>query len=412
MRKSKLSTQILWVGLITILLTILATMILPLVRERSLRREKVLADMTRIWGQPHLITGPVAYGSTGAVELQKFKIDGDLKTSVRRKGIYRFPFYAAKLGISGKLTGTTLRLVMLSRSRLQIDAATLGKRAVTFSEQNESGMYAYRAAVTGVSGDELKIALSCEGLQSLSFAPTSPATEVNLKSDWNDPGFFGDYLPAEYAISKGGFTALWKLQMPRYRAPEEKYLHLPSVAEPEAETSDSATLRRAEVAAPAVTQAQPGRFGVNFYQPVDIYLATERSVKYAILFITLTFLTLVLFETISSAEIHPMQYLLAGTALVIFYLLLLALAEYTGFTIAYCAAAGATVLLLARYSGSFLLSRRHTFAFAAVLSLLYALLYVILQLEEFALIAGASTLFLALAATMYLTRKLDWYRRL
>lgn len=409
MRKSKLSTQILWVGLITILLTILATMILPLVRERSLRREKVLADMTRIWGQPHLISGPVAYGATAAVEMQKFRIDGDIKTSVRRKGIYRFPFYAARLGISGKLTGTTLRLVMLSRSRLQIDTATLGNRAVIFSEQNESGMYAYRAAVTGVAGDELKIALSCEGLQSLSFAPTSPATEVNLKSDWNDPGFFGDYLPVEYTISKGGFTALWKLQLPRYRAPEEKYLHLPAATEPEADTSDSATLRRAEVSAPAVAQIQPGRFGVNFYQPVDIYLATERSVKYAILFIALTFLTLVLFETISSAEIHPMQYLLAGTALVIFYLLLLALAEYTGFTIAYCAASAATVLLLARYSGSFLLSRRHTLAFAAVLSLLYALLYVILQLEEFALIAGASTLFLALATTMYLTRQLDWY---
>ena len=410
MRKSKLSTQILWVGLITILLTIIATMILPLVRERSLRREKVLADMTRIWGQPHLISGPVAYGAGGAVEMQKFKIDGDIKTSVRRKGIYRFPFYAAKLNMTGKLGASAHRFVVLSRSRLQIDSATLGKRAVFFGEHNENGTYAYRANVAGSVGDELKISLTCEGLQSLSFTPTSASAEVRLKSDWNDPGFFGDYLPAEYAINKGGFTAFWKLHLPRYKVPEEKYMHLPSPVETETDSTESVAQRRSEVAIAMAAQPSGGRYGANFYQPVDIYLATERSVKYAILFIALTFLTLVLFETISSAEIHPMQYLLAGTALVIFYLLLLALAEYTGFTIAYCAAAAATVLLLARYSGSFLLSRRHTFAFAAVLSLLYALLYVILQLEEFALIAGASTLFMALATTMYLTRKLDWYR--
>nr|AGC71697.1 inner membrane protein CreD-like protein [uncultured bacterium A1Q1_fos_300] len=409
MRRSKLSTQILWVGLITILLTVIATMILPLVRERSLRREKVLADMTRIWGQPHLILGPVAYGAGGAVEIRRFRIDGDIKTSLRRKGIYRFPFYSAKLDMTGKLAASAGRVVVLSRSRLQIDSASLGNRAVFFGEQNESGVYTYRANVAGQSGDELKISLSCEGLQSLSFAPTTVTAEVRLKSDWNDPGFFGDFLPAEYDISKSGFSASWKLHLPRYKAPDEKYLHLPSATEPEADATDSVIQRRSEVATATALQPVPGRYGVNFYQPVDIYQATERSVKYAILFIALTFLTLVLFETISSAEIHPMQYLMAGSALVIFYLLLLALAEYTGFTIAYIAAAGANVLLLAKYSGSFLLNRRHSMAFASVITLLYSLLYVILQLEEFALIAGASTLFLALVATMYLTRKLDWY---
>lgn len=410
MRKSKLSTQILWVGLITILLTITATLILPLVRERSVRREKVLADMTRIWGQPHLLAAPVAYGQSGAVEIQKLRIDGEIKTSVRRKGIYRFPFYSARLEMQGKLAGAARRLVVLSRSRLQIDAASLGGRPISFSEQNDAGTYAYRADVPGAAGDQLKLAVLCEGLQSLSFVANYAGAEVRLKSDWNDPGFFGDYLPAEYDIGKTGFTALYKLNVPRYKAPEEKYLHLPSHIEHDSDAVDTAATRRTEGSPAVAASTAPGKFGVNFFQPVDIYLATERSVKYAILFIALTFLTLVLFETISSAEIHPMQYLLAGTALVIFYLLLLALAEYTGFTIAYCAAAAATVLLLARYSGSFLLSRRHTLAFAAVLTLLYALLYVILQLEEFALIAGASTLFMALATTMYLTRHLDWYR--
>lgn len=411
MRRSKLSVQIVWVGLITLLLTIFATMILPLVRERSARREKVLSDLTRIWGQPHLIAAPVAYGDRGLVDIQKMRIDGEIKTSTRRKGIYRFPFYSARIQMHGVLSASTNRLVILSRSRLQIERAKIGNRPVIFSEQSDGGIFAYTAKASIGAGDGIEVEFTCEGLQSLTFVPTSTLTEVRLKSDWNDPGFFGDYLPTEYEINKSGFNASWKIHMPRHKLPEARTFHLPSSQVVDEETSDSGASR---LAASSVAVAGPspsvGTYGVNFYQPVNLYLATERSVKYAILFIALTFLTLVLFETISSAEIHPMQYLMAGSALVIFYLLLLALAEYTGFTIAYIAAAGANVLLLAKYSGSFLLSRRHTIAFASVLTLLYSLLYVILQLEEFALIAGASTLFLALAATMYLTRKLDWYR--
>lgn len=409
MRRSKLSIQILWVGLITILLTIFASLILPLVRERSLRREAVLADMTRIWGQPHLISGPLAYGRGGNVALEKLSIEGELKSSMRKKGIFRIPFYNATLRYRTVLAGNARQIVVLSRSRLAISGASVGTHKIRFVEKLESGTYFYRAEADGEAGDELSFAVQCEGLQSLSFLPANAYTEVQLKSDWSDPGFFGDYLPSQYETGKAGFAAQWKIHLPRFQGPEEKYLQLtPQSAAHDNE--ESAAVRRVEARAtlPGVTGL--GSFGVNFYQPVDIYLSTERSVKYAILFIALTFLTLVLFETISSAEIHPMQYLLAGTALVIFYLLLLALAEFTGFAIAYAIAAGATVLLLARYSGSFLLNRRHSFAFASVLVLLYGLLYVILQLDELALIAGAVTLFVALAATMYLTRRLDWYR--
>ena len=408
MRKSKLSTQILWVGLITILLTVIATFILPLIRERSNRREAVLSDMARIWGQPHLISGPLVYGRSGNIPLEKLVVDGELKTSIRKKGIFRIPFYNAVLHFRGVLTGVGRQVVILSRSRLTITGARVGTQNIRFVERLESGSYFYRAQADGEAGDALAFTVQCEGLQSLSLLPANAYTEVQLKSDWSDPGFFGDYLPAQYETGKAGFTAHWKINVPRFRAPEEKYLQIMPPA-PAHDSDEPPARRTAETSATLSGVSGHGSFGVNFYQPVDIYLSTERSVKYAILFIALTFLTLVLFETISSAEIHPMQYLLAGSALVIFYLLLLALAEYTGFTLAYCAAAVATVLLLARYSGSFLLSRRHTFVFAAVLALLYALLYVILQLEEFALIAGAATLFLALAATMYLTRKLDWY---
>lgn len=408
MRRSKLSSQILWVSLITIILTVVATMILPLIRERAERREGVLREMTRIWGQPHLLQGPLAYDDRGAIDIAALTIDGDIKTSTRRKGIFRVPFYSAKLTLSGEIQGAARRIILRSRSRLNVEKAALGNRAVAFSESFETGTYVYRALTAGARGEKLQITLLCEGVQSLSFIPAAAASEVRLQSDWSDPGFFGDFLPAKYDIHKNGFNADWKIHVPRFEPVAEKYNQLPVGTT----TPATAVERRSvsETEKPVVAAAPAQAFGVNFYQPVDIYLSTERSVKYAILFIALTFMTLILFEAISSAEIHPMQYFLAGLALVIFYLLLLALAEYTGFTIAYAVASAATVVLLARYSGSFLLSRTHTIYFAGVLAFLYGLLYVILQLEEFALIAGATTLFLALAATMYLTRRLDWYR--
>jgi inner membrane protein len=392
MRKSKLAIQVLWVGLITVILTIMASMIFPLIRERSNRGEAVLREMTRIWGQPHVIAGPMVYGSDGAINLVARAVTGEIKTSTRRKGIYHFPYYNANLVFTGKVADAEAGKIMFrSRSRLVISDAKLGSTRLSFHETHEGVNYAYVAKIPAGATGVLTIPVSCEGLQSLKFVATGKTMEVSLKSDWKDPGFTGDFLPADYNISKQGFDATWKIQQGGYVAPAAKSFDLPSE-----DPNEEGRLISA--------------FGVNFYQPVSIYQLTERCVKYAILFITLTFLTLILFETISSAEIHPMQYLLAGSALVIFYLLLLAFAEYLGFAVAYWIAACANIVLLAKYSGSFLLSRTHTAVFTAVLTLLYSILYVILQLEEFALISGAVMLFLALATTMYLTRKLDWYR--
>jgi inner membrane protein len=392
MRKNKLRNQILWVSLLTLVLTMLASLVLPLVSERAGRRETVLREMARIWGTPQVIAGPVGIAGETTIDLKQLTVEGELKVNLRRKGIYKFPIYTAKLQFSGDLkTAGAQKILMKSRARLRVEAASLGGAALSFSETIENGIFLYKANVYGDSDHpHLAMKVSAEGLQSFSMLPVAGETELRLRSDWNDPGFFGDFLPLEYEIGKTGFSAAWKVPGITVRKWGEIF---------------GATDRgeRGFEASPS------GAFGVAFYQPTDIYLVTERSVKYAILFIALTLLTLFLFEMISSAEIHPMQYFLAGLGLVIFYLLLLALSEFVGFTPAYLIAAVANTALLSRYCAGFLLSRAHAVQFTLIITGLYTLLYVILQLDEAALLSGAVTLFAALALTMYLTRRVDWY---
>ena len=159
----------------------------------------------------------------------------------------------------------------------------------------------------------------------------------------------------------------------------------------------------------AVAQTQH-HMGVRFIQPVDEYQQAERAMKYAILFVLLTFTGFFLFEMLKKLPIHPMQYALVGAALAMFYLLLIALSEHTEFALAYVVASSACVVLIGFYLSFVLQHWRRGAAFGAMLSVLYATLYVLLQSEDNALLLGAVLLFWALAAVMVLTRRLDWYR--
>ena len=149
-------------------------------------------------------------------------------------------------------------------------------------------------------------------------------------------------------------------------------------------------------------------FGVELVRQADPYQQTERAVKYAVLFILLTFTTVFVLELLSPVRLHPMSYLLVGAALCLFYVLLLALGEHLGVERAYAVATAATVLLVTLYARAVLHSRARSAAVAAVLAVLYGWLYVVLSAEQYALLLGAAGLFAALAAVMFLTRRLDW----
>jgi inner membrane protein len=160
----------------------------------------------------------------------------------------------------------------------------------------------------------------------------------------------------------------------------------------------------------AAVQLLTPAFGVRFYQPVDHYQLVQRSLKYAILFIALAFLVFFVVETISPQRLHAIHYALVGAAQALFYLLLLSFSEHIGFERSYLLAAAATIALTSLYAISALANKVRAGILCVVLSMLYGLLYIILNAEDYALLIGSSLLFVALAATMYVTRKIDWYR--
>ena len=221
------------------------------------------------------------------------------------------------------------------------------------------------------------------GTEELSIAPVAEDTQVKLRSDWSNPSFGGRFLPARHHIDEKGFEAQWQV------------------------TSLARDL------APILWKRQGLKssesFDIAFVEPVNIYLQSERAVKYGFLFVGLTFAGFFLFEMLKRLPIHPMQYFLVGISLALFFLLLISLSEHTTFLLAYAAAGGSSVLLLWFYLASVLRSWGHASAFAAGLTLLYGVLYGLLASEDNALLMGSLLLFAALAATMMATRKLDWY---
>jgi inner membrane protein len=234
----------------------------------------------------------------------------------------------------------------------------------------------------GVAGYGLSLGFN--GAQSLFVAPVGRDSHVTLSSDWPHPSFSGAFLPDSSEISETGFTAVWTIP------------HL-ARALPQVARQDFDAAARSEA------------FGVRFFEPNDFYQKAYRAARYGILFIALTFLTVLLIETRTGKPAHPVQYILIGLAQSTFVLLMVAYAEQIGFGPAYLLAAGATIALLVMFGALALRLGRRTWVLAAMLILLYAVLYLILQSADFALLAGSTLAFAAIAFTMYATRNEDWW---
>jgi len=210
--------------------------------------------------------------------------------------------------------------------------------------------------------------------------------QVHSRGNWRDPGFTAGFLPIERQVDANGFTARWQV-LNFNRSYGDRWF---------------------QDATPAATVLDSG-FGIELVQPVDIYQRTTRAVKYGGLFIALSFLTLFLVEALQQRPVHPIQYGLMGLALSVFYLLLLAFSEHLGFLWAYVLAATALCVLMGVYLAAALRSTRAGAATAGILGATYALLYLLVTSESYALLAGSIALFALLATVMLLTRRLDWY---
>ncbi|MDP2364317.1 MAG: cell envelope integrity protein CreD, partial [Ignavibacteria bacterium] len=225
--------------------------------------------------------------------------------------------------------------------------------------------------------------LLVKGLDNLEFLPIGKTTDVIVKSSWNNPSFAGAYLPTSRKVTEAGFTANWTVNYFNRAFPQQ--------------WNENAY------------QIFPSAFGVKLLVPVDEYQKTMRTSKYGLMIIVLTFLSFFMIELFGKKAIHPIQYLLIGLALIIFYSLLLAISEYLSFDLSYLISALLVILLISFYVISVYKSARIGSIIFTALTIFYALMYTILQLQDYSLLVGNIALFVLLASVMFFTRKINWF---
>jgi inner membrane protein len=415
------------IGILTLLLLIPTAMIRQLIVEREGRQEEAAAEISSKWSGKQTLTGPVlsvpyteSYkDDAGNVKTvvkyahvlpEQLNIIGELFPEKRNRSIFEIVVYKSQLKFSGFFNTITPEMLNVPKSSLMPDKAfiTLGisdlrgiEDQINFKWNNNSlnfnpGVETSDVVQSGINtrvridlSDSIanrynfSFDLSLKGSQSLYFVPVGKITEIGMSSKWNSPGFDGAFLPDTRTIDDKGFKANWKVlnmnrNYPQYWT-ESAY-----------KIDDSA-------------------FGINLLMPMDGYQKASRSLKYAILLIALTFMIFFFIEIMNNKLLHPFQYILVGLALCIFYALLLSFSEHMTFNLAYILAAVLTMGLIFLYTRSILGDRKLTFLIGSVLFILYAFIFTIIQLEDYALLMGSIGLFVALAIIMYYSRKIDWY---
>lgn len=429
------------IAVLIILLMVPIIMIDGMIEERQSLRDGVLEDIARSSSHSQKITGPLlvvpyrkavrewkTHAKTGERYLEEREVSGrvyflperlavagDIGTELRARGIYQARLFHSNSRLSGHFEvpanfGVTEDLddyrfgdpfvsVGISdirgiKNNLVLE---LGERRLSFQPGSAdsllgAGVHApLLAAATDmhqVQRLDFAFDLLLQGTGELSIAPLGRETLVDLRADWPHPSFIGEYLPSEREITAKGFSARWQTSF--FATNMEEALN--------------------DCASAGDCNAFLGRqFGVSFVDPVDQYLKSDRALKYALLFIALTFAGFFLFEVLKRLSVHPVQYGLVGLSLAMFYLLLLSLAEHMAFVQAYALAASSCVLLIGFYVSHVLHSWLRGAGFTAALAALYAMLYALLSAEDYALLMGSLLVFGLLAVVMVLTRKLDWY---
>lgn len=426
-------SKLIIMAVLFIMLLVPVTMIYTLVDERTDRRDEAAAVISNEWGGAQTVGGPVLSvpfryvvdrpnGTRDVVDdLAAFlpaalQVEADVAPEIRKRGLFGVPVYRVTLTFSGHFPQPDISQVYSGHSEVAWQDARVSltmsdprgiagpvqlmwngarQQVVPGGADQQLPGGGISAPAPGVGPDgtpEIPFVASFElnGTRSLQFLPLGNDTTVSVRSPWPHPGFQGAPLPYRHAIDANGFTADWRVPFFGRGFPQ--------------------SWRSGGVSRDRFAEAfQKSAFGVTLVQPVDIYQQTARAVKYAALFIVMTFVIAFLWEVIGGVMVHPVQYVFIGFALCLFYLLLLAISEHTGFDTAYISAAVATVLLIAWYWRWVAQARGRAALMLAALSALYGYLYLLLRLEDYSLLAGAVGLFLMLAAVMFLTRRVNWY---
>lgn len=411
---------------LTLVLLIPTFMIQGLIYEREGRQRDAITEVSSKWGQSQTISGPVLVVPyeqiTRSIEgkeiardqklayflPEELNINGNATPEKRHRGIFDVVLYSSRITLEGSFNQPVVENLIPSGSivhwektvlalgipdlrgledQVKLDwsaQALLFEPGIPVAGVAQSGVHVSLALNAGGSEPHrFKIEMSLRGSGSLFFTPVGKVTAVKITSPWADPSFTGAFLPNQKTVSASGFEATWKVLNLNRNYPQQW-------------TSDQKT------------SIDDSVFGVDFLLPVDNYQKSERSVKYAILFIALTFLTVFFIEMRQSNRVHPFQYALIGLALVIFYTLLVSISEHLEFNSAYFISAFLTIGLTALYARSLFNSVRMSLLVGGTMTLLYGFLFVVLQQQDYALLIGSLGLFAILAAVMYFSRRINW----
>lgn len=446
------------IGLLVLVLLIPMGMIKGIIHEREMRRGEAEREVTGKWGGSQTAGGPILTvpyriltvhheearvsgpaGSAGGKVIarvdtalhyahflpEELDIAGEMHPEIRSRGLFEVPLYRADVEIKGRFAPPSFaawkvdpRHILwedafltfpIQDLRTVADAGPVSWAGAerTLAPENlpgspvPGGLQAKVPLVPGTAemadkvdqseragqdGFAFKVDLKVNGSGSLLFLPMGKETRLRLSSAWNSPSFTGAYLPAERTLGEEGFRAAWKI------------MHF-TRSFPQAWLDGSID----------ASDWKGFAFGAGLHLPVDRYQKAERCAKYAVLFILLTFLVFLVQETLHRRRIHPLQYLLVGAALCLFYLLLLSLSEHVPFALAYAAASAGVAGMITCYGFSVLGARRRAWALGAMLTGLYGFLYTLLQMEDYALLMGSLGLFAILGTVMFVTRRINWY---
>jgi inner membrane protein len=448
--------KLLFAILIAFLLSVPLFMTWFIVYDRAQQSQFAASTITQGWSGPQVVGGPLlvipyrtevaetvtenGHDVTRTHEVWKRLVlspeASDIATRIspelRRRSIYEVVVYGAEATGRARFAmpadlprlGLTVAQMDLSRAELRFglsDPRGLGANPSVAADgqplrlqpggaQGAPGFLAWIDAAS-LAGRPIQVdyRYAFRGTGSLSLAPHAGDTRWHVSSPWPSPSFQGGFLPAERRIDGAGFDATYRvgnlaLGQPLATIGDDGPATVdPAPAADDAERAAESANVPARTAGPASGLAQ-----IGLLQVVDLYDQVNRATKYGFLFIGFTFLAFLMFDIIGGVRVSPVEYLLVGVSLILFFVLLLALAEVIGFLAAYLIAAAAITLLNTFYSASVLKSWRRAGIIGALLGGLYAVLYVLLSLEDYALLIGSVLLFLVLAAVMYATRNLNW----
>ena len=386
--------------LITIIVTTLILLIpvgfmAMLINGRADYRDEAVKNVSASWANIQNIDVPQMYFNvvnskkemeTKYLNLNNYKADVKITTEIRKKGIFKVPVYTAEISQKGdfindygnlKDKNITIKIDVSDPKGFVAEPVFKINNEAPVSKQNTIYTKVIKSAYKTIP---FEINYKIKGLNSIAVSVYGENNQITMEGNWKDPSFQGDFLPSEREVTNQGFKAMWSV---------------PKIA-----------IKDYEVIKPKAE--------VSLLVPADNYSMTQKSLKYCFLFLSLVFLSYFIFEVTAkeNMRIHPIQYCLLGGAMLIFYLLLVSVSEILSFNLAYLISALMITGLVFMYT-YFVISKRKSLGFSltitVLMGILYAFFYILLLLQDIALLAGSIGLFIIIALIMYLTRNVNWY---